>query len=501
MEDKYLKDENQKKFYFKSVEVHGAAIIKFIDGLKKSPEFDNSISNLDFIKKLLLVMKSTENIIQFLFLLDLIKYFKLFADIKDTNNKQAIFLRYIIAKSNFARIDCYEDIISLDVQPVILSLEGLEKEVSENFEVKTNNSNFRLSSVLSYYNLEVQKEYISLLFKLGLTTIGFIKMTIGSPEYSIISEIHQAELTAIIKEKTKQRQNLFVGIKPKVPLQKQGDTKDSVPTNKQSKNLDEIVNELNSMIGLAEVKKEINTLINFIRIQKAREASGLKSSNISYHIVFTGNPGTGKTTVARIVAEIYKALGILSQGQVIETDRSGVIAEYVGQTAIKVNTLVNSAINGVLFIDEAYSIAGDGQNDFGKEAIAALIKRMEDDRDKLVVIMAGYKNEMADFIETNPGFKSRFNRYIEFADYLPNELFAIFESQCKKLEYQLTDEARLKLETIFETAYNNRDKSFGNGRYVRNVFEKVLEIQANRISKFSTLDRELLTTITLEDIP
>ena len=265
--------------------------------------------------------------------------------------------------------------------------------------------------------------------------------------------------------------------------------------------IEEISEELESLIGLEGVKQEIKTLINFIKVQKAREASGLKASNISYHIVFTGNPGTGKTTVARIVAKIYKALGILSQGQLVETDRSGLIAEYVGQTAVKVNKTVDSAMNGVLFIDEAYSIAGETQNDFGKEAIATLIKRMEDDRDKLIVVVAGYTNEMKTFIETNPGFKSRFNRYVEFTDYSPNELLAIYQSQCSKLEYKLTDDAKAKLATVFEQAYSSRDKSFGNGRFVRNVFEKSLERQANRIAGIGTLDKETLTTIIADDIP
>ena len=175
----------------------------------------------------------------------------------------------------------------------------------------------------------------------------------------------------------------------------------------------------------------------FRSVQKAREASGLKSSSISYHIVFTGNPGTGKTTVARIVSQIYKNLGVLTQGQLVETDRSGLVAEYVGQTAVKVNKTVDTAINGVLFIDEAYSLVGQNQDDFGKEAVATLIKRMEDDRDKLIVILAGYTQEMKGFIDTNPGFKSRFNRYIDFTDYTPDELLAIFEGQCKKLEYQI----------------------------------------------------------------
>jgi SpoVK/Ycf46/Vps4 family AAA+-type ATPase len=269
----------------------------------------------------------------------------------------------------------------------------------------------------------------------------------------------------------------------------------------KDESIDDIINELNSLIGLDEVKREINTLVNFIKIQKAREASGLKSTNISYHIVFTGNPGTGKTTVARIVAKIYKALGILKQGQIVETDRSGLIAEYVGQTAVKVNNVIDSALDGVLFIDEAYALVSEGMSDYGKEAVASLIKRMEDDRERLVVIVAGYTNEMKNFIDTNPGFKSRFNRYIDFSDYTADELLEIYTSQCGRLEYKLTEEAKSKLQIIFQKAYQQRDRSFGNGRFVRNVFEKTLELQANRIAALGNLDKEVLTTIDASDIP
>jgi len=258
---------------------------------------------------------------------------------------------------------------------------------------------------------------------------------------------------------------------------------------------------LNELTGLTAVKAEINTLINFIKVQKAREETGLKTTSLSLHIVFTGNPGTGKTTVARIVAQIYKALGVLTQGQLIETDRSGLIAEYVGQTAVKVNTTVNSALNGVLFIDEAYSIVGDKDDSFGKEAVSTLIKRMEDDRKNLIVILAGYTEQMNTFIETNPGFKSRFNRYIDFSDYTPEELLAIYNSMSLKLDFVLTDKAKLKLEQVLKDAYTNRDETFGNGRYVRNLFEKSMEMQANRIASIGKLTKDLLRTIEEIDIP
>ena len=265
--------------------------------------------------------------------------------------------------------------------------------------------------------------------------------------------------------------------------------------------LDEVLNELNSMIGLTSVKKEINSLLNFIKVREMRVKQGLPTEQLSLHLVFTGNPGTGKTTVARIISKVYKHLGILKQGHLVEVDRADLIAEYVGQTAIKVNKVVDSALNGILFIDEAYSLDSGGSNDYGKEAVAALLKRMEDDRDKLVLIVAGYKNEMSNFIDTNPGFKSRFNKFIDFEDYLPNEMYAIYELQCKRLKYNLTNDAVIKVKDILTIAYQRRDKSFGNGRFVRNLFEKTKQNQSNRIINESEMNVEVLTTIKAEDIP
>ena len=260
-------------------------------------------------------------------------------------------------------------------------------------------------------------------------------------------------------------------------------------------------NELDSLIGLDSVKKEVQTLTNFIKIQQKREEQGLKSSSVSYHCVFTGNPGTGKTTVARIVADIYKNLGVLKRGHLVETDRAGLVAEYVGQTAVKTNKIIDSALDGVLFIDEAYSLVGGGENDFGKEAIATLLKRMEDDRDRLVVILAGYTKDMKQFIDSNPGLQSRFNRYIEFPDYTAEELYQIFALNLKKYDYHITDEAKAALQHFFEDSVAHKDANFGNGRFVRNIFEKVLENQANRLAPESNLTSERLSEIRVEDLP
>ena len=194
-------------------------------------------------------------------------------------------------------------------------------------------------------------------------------------------------------------------------------------------------------------------------------------------------------------------MGILKKGQLVETDRSGLIAEYTGQTSVKVNKAVDSALDGVLFIDEAYSLVDDNKHGYGSEAIAALLKRMEDDRERLVVMVAGYTNEMIDFINANSGFKSRFNKYIEFSDYTPEEMAEIFERLCKELDYNIDDEAKIKVSSLFMTAYEQRDRSFGNGRYVRNIFEKAMELQANRVAGIFPLTKEILTSIDSVDIP
>ena len=259
--------------------------------------------------------------------------------------------------------------------------------------------------------------------------------------------------------------------------------------------------ELEDLIGLENVKQEVKSLANFVKLQKQRQQKGLKTPKLSYHLVFTGSPGTGKTTVARIVARIYKDLGILKKGHTVETDRSGLVAEYVGQTATKTNAIVDSALNGVLFIDEAYALVPENaSNDYGQEAISTLLKRMEDDRDKLVVIIAGYTNEMKRFIDSNPGLQSRFNRYINFPDYTAKELVRIFHMYMKKNQYTISDEADEMLKEKLDYAVEHKDRNFGNARYVRNVFEKSIQMQANRLEGKSNLSDRELTEITASDI-
>lgn len=260
------------------------------------------------------------------------------------------------------------------------------------------------------------------------------------------------------------------------------------------------INKLKDLIGLESVKEEVTKLSNFIKVQKMREEKGLPITPISYHCVFTGNPGTGKTTVARIIAGIYKDMGILSKGHLVETDRSGLVAEYVGQTAVKTNKIIDQALDGVLFIDEAYSLVPGSSSDFGQEAISTLLKRMEDDRDRLIVILAGYGNEMKTFIDSNPGLQSRFNRYIDFPDYNADELYSIYIAAVKKNKMKLTKDAELKVKELLTDTVANKDKNFGNARTVRNLFEKTLEYQAMRLAEIDDISTDALSTITLEDV-
>lgn len=263
---------------------------------------------------------------------------------------------------------------------------------------------------------------------------------------------------------------------------------------------DASIETLNNLIGLQEVKQSIRSLVNFIKTNQKRKSMGMRMPSISYHCVFTGNPGTGKTTVARILAGIYKNIGILQKGQLIETDRSGLVAEYVGQTAVKTNKIIDKAIGGVLFIDEAYSLVGGGNEDYGKEAIATLLKRMEDNRDKLVVILAGYNDEMEEFINSNPGLRSRFNRYIHFPDYSAEELYQIFLMNMRKFDYRLTHDADALLKEALHDKVEHKQKDFGNAREVRNLFEKVVEAQSDRLQSMDDMTKEDMSKLTVEDI-
>jgi len=257
--------------------------------------------------------------------------------------------------------------------------------------------------------------------------------------------------------------------------------------------------ELNELVGLKTVKHDVEELIGLAKVRKMREEKGMKAVPMSLHLVFSGNPGTGKTTVARILGKLYKEIGILSTGQMIETDRSGLVAGYVGQTAIKTQKKIQEAMGGILFIDEAYMLNQKDEN-FGQEAIDTILKAMEDHRDEFIVIVAGYTQLMKDFVESNPGLKSRFNKFFEFPDYTVDELQAIFELQCKKYQYKLTEEADKAVREEIIRLEESKGENFANAREVRNLFEKIIANQAARVSALEDVDEETLSTITMEDL-
>ncbi len=272
----------------------------------------------------------------------------------------------------------------------------------------------------------------------------------------------------------------------------------------KEESLEELFAKLDELVGMEKVKAQVKTFVNLIRVKKEREVQGLPPLPITLHAVFYGPPGTGKTTIARLLGSIYKAIGLLKKGQLVETDRAGLVAGYVGQTATKVDEVVQRALDGVLFIDEAYSLtpAGADGKDFGQEAIEIILKRMEDYRDRLAVIVAGYPAEMLAFIESNPGLRSRFSRYYYFDDYRPEQLLSIFEIFAKKSKHELTAEGKEKFLGLITELYENRDRTFGNARLVRNIFEKIVERQADRLAlSGAELSKQALCEILPQDIP
>jgi len=400
-------------------------------------------------------------------LFDLVDSAKKVSNVLDSESKEYFILSLFLVSIIREKIYSYDNIHLLYGEDILkLTKNNINSFLEAIKERDTKNSGLRFTPFLEPFNQEKAKIYSELIHH-------FLKLICASD--GKISDFEQNLLDEITSIKKTEKE--------------------------EEKNNKGAIHEINDLIGLQSVKNEIQSLINIIKIQDARKKEGLKTNSLNYHLVFTGNPGTGKTTVARIVSKVYKELGILKKGHLVETDRSGLIAEYVGQTAVKVNKLVDSALDGVLFIDEAYAITDSAGNDFGKEAISTLLKRMEDERERLVVIVAGYSDKMNGFLESNPGLSSRFNRFIYFEDYSHEDLNNIFQKFVETNQYELTESAKKSLSSLFKKAIENKDENFGNGRFVRNTFEKTIEKQSNRIANLKELSEEILKKIEQEDIP
>ena len=285
--------------------------------------------------------------------------------------------------------------------------------------------------------------------------------------------------------------------KPAAKAEEKTETEDAPEPEK----LEDVLAELDALCGLDKVKEDVKSLINLVKVRKLRQEAGLPVPPMSLHMVFLGNPGTGKTTVARLLARIYHSIGVLSKGQLVEVDRSGLVAGFVGQTALKAQEVIDKAIGGVLFIDEAYALTNqESPNDFGQEAVEVILKNMEDHRDNLIVIVAGYTDLMKDFVHSNPGLESRFNKYFHFEDYTGEQLAEIFRSQCKRNGYTIDETVDKAAAEAFRIMYEQRDENFGNARDVRNIFETAIARQANRVALMDAPTKEDLMALTVEDL-
>ena len=474
------KDYDVDYAFLQILKNEGEKIQNLVEDLNNNKKFSNTINA---------IVHKTDDALEFhaehVILQDIIRVFNMMYPLSDTKNTVADSKIKFLLAFLFEKLQGNDIIESLSIERINTFVQS--EKFDENIEIIKKASLFDLGE-------DYKNEFLLPSLLKRLDNQHFVNS--GAFLYRIASLIAKVDDT-ISEEETE----LLKKINDKLAHPKEkldGVTQTEVDENET---LDDVMDELNELIGLDTIKTAVQELSNFLKIQKLREEKGLKNVNNSLHSVFMGPPGTGKTTVARLVSKIYKHLGYLEKGHLVETDRTGMVAGYVGQTAIKVEEVIKTSMDGVLFIDEAYALAKDNKKDFGNEAIEVLLKKMEDHRDRLVVIVAGYPDEMEEFIGSNPGLQSRFNRYFTFDHYKPKELVSIFELFCLKNDFVLADEAREKLEFIFDKLYEKRHQSFGNARVARNLFEKIIEYQANRIVSITPLTEALLKTIVEDDIP
>lgn len=479
------KEDSEQEFaidyaFLEILKNEGEKLELLAEDLNQNKHFSNVINT---------IVNKSDGAIKFVaehvILQDIIKVYNTIADLNDAKNVNSNYKVKFILAFLFEKLQGNDMISSLTIERINKFV------VSDSFD-----KNIEIIKAAKLFDLgeEYKDELLLPSILKKIKNKHFVNS--GTFLYRIASLIAKADGTISDEEQKKLEE---INEKISQPKQKlQGVKATEVDENET---LSEVIDELNELIGLENIKGAIQELTNFLKVQKLREKEGLKAVNNSLHSVFMGPPGTGKTTVARLISRVYKHLGYLEKGHLIETDRSGMVAGYVGQTATKVDEIVNTSLNGVLFIDEAYALSKGNKQDFGNEAIEILLKKMEDHRKELVVIVAGYPDEMKGFINSNPGLQSRFNRYFTFNHYKPVELLGVFELYCRKNDFVLTQDAKEKLQFIFDKFYEKKDKNFGNARVARNLFEKIIEYQANRIVSITPITSDILKTITEGDIP